>query len=266
MTSHPTLTQIERYATADPRLDEPSVWAVEVHLEDCADCRARLAGSTTVDTRTVLAQVAATLDREIAASPAPAARSRSWTVLRRRWLAGTLVPWLAMTAAVLACAVVLSELWTELPSLVLLLAPLAPLPGVAVAWHRRADPAWELIATTPGAGLTTLLRRTATVLVVVIPPLALAGYGTGVPPALTLLPCLTFTAATLALGSLVGVRRAAIALVAVWTLAVITPSLAAARTPLVLTEESTGIWALTTVALTLTALLRADGLRRLAQQ
>ena len=88
----------------------------------------------------------------------------------------------------------------------LLLAPLAPLPGVAVAWSRRADPAWELIAGTPSAGLTMLLRRTAVVLVLVIP--VLAAFGASVHranPALMLLPCLAFTAATLLLGSFVGV-------------------------------------------------------------
>ncbi|WP_329016096.1 hypothetical protein OG271_09885 [Micromonospora rifamycinica] len=263
MTTHPSLTQIDRYAAGDPGLDEPSVWAIEVHLEDCADCRARLAGSSPVESRAVLDQVAAVLDRQIAAAP-PVGRSRPWSVLRHRWFVGTLFPWLAMTAMVLGCAAVLGALWVGVPSLVLLIAPLAPLPGVAVAWHRRADPAWELIATTPAAGLTTLLRRTAAVLAFVIPALALVGAGTGVSMALLLLPCLAFTAATLLLGTLVGVRRAAIGLVVVWTLAVVTPSLVAARLPVLLSAQSARSWALATVFLTLLAFLRVDGFRRLS--
>ncbi|MEV6800440.1 hypothetical protein AB0M91_19110 [Micromonospora rifamycinica] len=264
MTTHPSLTQIDRYAAADPGLDEPSVWAIEVHLEDCADCRARLAGSTTTESRVVIDHVAAVLDRQIAAAPPPVGRSRPWSVLRHRWFVGTLFPWLAMTATVLACAALLGVLWVGIPSLVLLIAPLAPLPGVAVAWHRRADPAWELIATTPAAGLTTLLRRTAAVLAFVIPALALVGAGTGVSMALLLLPCLAFTAATLLLGTLVGVRRAAIGLIVVWTLAVITPSLVAARLPVLLSAQSARSWALATVLLTIMALLRVDRFRRLS--
>jgi len=53
-----------------------------------------------------------------------------------------------------------------------------------------------------------LLRRTAAVLAVVVPALALASTRTGVSLALTLLPCLAFTAATIALGAFIGVRLA----------------------------------------------------------
>ncbi|MFY1683343.1 hypothetical protein ACN265_17545 [Micromonospora sp. WMMD730] len=266
MTTHPNLTQIDRYATGDPGLDEASVWAIEVHLEDCADCRARLAGSTTAESRTVIDLVATALDREIAATPAPARRSRSWSVARHRWFVGTLLPWLVMTVTVLGCAALLGALWVGLPSVVLLIAPLAPLPGVAVAWHRRADPAWELIAATPAAGLTMLLRRTAAVLAFVIPALAVVGAGTGASMALLLLPCLAFTAATLLLGTLVGVRRAALGLITAWTLAVIAPSLVAARMPVVLSADSARTWALVTAVLTVVALLRLDGFRRLSHR
>jgi hypothetical protein len=141
---------------------------------------------------------------------------------------------------------------------------LAPLPGVAVAWHRRADPAWELVAASPAAGLATLLRRTAAVLAFVVPALALVGAGTGVSLALVLLPCLAFTAAALLLGTLVGVRRAAIGLMATWAVVVIAPSLAVARTPVLLESESLGLWALATAALTGLALLRGGRFRHLA--
>ncbi|TDC44285.1 hypothetical protein [Micromonospora sp. KC213] len=261
MTRHPTLTVIDRYATADPGLDEATVWSVEVHLEDCADCRARLAGSTTPQSRALIDRVATGLDREISAGPVPAGRARQ---LRYRWMTVVLLPWLVMTGAVLGCAALLTILETGLPSLVLLLAPVAPLPGVAAAWSRRTDPCWELIAGTPAAGLTMVLRRTVAALVLVIPALAAVGAGTGASLALMLLPCLAFTVATLLLGTLVGVRRAAVGLAASWTLAVVLPSLATARLPVLLQADSAGLWALTTVLLAGWATTRAGSFRRLS--
>ncbi|GAA3340540.1 zf-HC2 domain-containing protein [Amorphoplanes nipponensis] len=264
MTTHPTLAVLARYADGGPGLDDAAVWSVEVHLETCADCRARLAGSTTGPTRALLERVAAGLDRGIAAGPPPQPVRRPWSALHRRWLVWALLPWLTMTAGVLGCALLLDSLQTALPSLVLLLAPVAPLPGVAVAWSRRADPAWELIAGTPATGLTMLLRRTAAVLGVVVPLLALAGAGTGASLALVLLPALTCTAATIALGGLTGVRRAAIAVGAVWAGAVVLPGIADAELPVVLRPGSIPLWALATAALVAVAGARVGDYRRLS--
>jgi hypothetical protein len=168
-----------------------------------------------------------------------------------------------MTVAVLACAALLQTVQPHLPSLVALLAPIAPLPGVAIAWSRRHDPAWELIAGTPAAGLTMLLRRTAAVLAVVVPALALASSRTGVSLALTLLPCLAFTAATIALGAVVGVRRAAIGLGAAWALAVVLPAVLTLRLPAVLQPGAAAGWAVLTLALAAFAAARTDPFRRL---
>src|SRR4051812_28257746 len=243
MTTHPSPAALARYADPHADLDEVTMWSVEAHLEDCADCRARLTvGPDLLD------RVAAAVDREIAAGPPPAPHRR-WSGARNRWLAWHLAPWLVMTVAVLACAVLLQTVQPQLPSLVALLAPVAPLPGVAIAWSRRHDPAWELIAGTPAAGLTMLLRRTAAVLFVVVPALALAGSGSGASLALVLLPCLTFTAATIALGAVVGVRRAAAGLGVLWACAVVLPSLVTERLPVVLAAGSVPAWAVATVAL-----------------
>jgi hypothetical protein len=261
MTTHPSPAVIARYADREADLDEAAVWSIEVHLEDCADCRARVAGSSTDDTHDLLARVAAGLDSAIAAGPAPARRRRS-AAARQRWLVWHLGPWLTMTVMVLGCAVLLQTLAPGLPSLVSLLAPVAPLPGVAIAWSRRHDPAWELIAATPAAGLAMLLRRTLAVLAVVVPALALASSWTGISLALMLLPCLACTAATIALGSLIGVQRAAGALGIVWTLAVVLPTVATAEPPAVLQAGSTGVWALLTVALAGFAATRSGNFRR----
>ncbi|GIE77401.1 membrane protein [Actinoplanes philippinensis] len=257
---HPDVAVLARYADGDPGLDEASVWSVESHLETCADCRARLAGQIPDDTRALLDVVGAAVGRGIEAGPAPARRRMA---IRRRRLAVTPAPWLTMTAGVLGCAVLLHAIAPDLPSLVLLLAPVAPLPGVAASWNRRTDPAWELVAGTPSAGLGMLLRRTTAVLAVVIPLLALAGARTGAPLAMLLTPCLAFTAASIALGSLIGVRRAAAGLGTVWSVAVVAPSLATAQLPVVLTPGGAAAWAAAAVGMAGFAAARADLFRRL---
>jgi hypothetical protein len=134
---------------------------------------------------------------------------------------------------------------------------------VAAVWSRRTDPAWELLATMPRAGLWLLLRRTLAVLAVVLPVLAVAGWWTGQSPALWLLPALAFTAGSLALGGLVGVDLAAIALAVTWSAAVVVPSLAGRRLPAILAGDSWPGWAVITVALLAVVLVRAADHRRL---
>jgi hypothetical protein len=263
MTTHISPAMIARYADRGSDLDEVTVWSIEVHLEDCADCRALVAGATTDDAEALLARIAAGVESEIAAGPAPAPRRRRWAV-PDRWLVWHLVPWLTMAVAMLGCAVLLQTVQPSMPSLVALLAPVAPLPAVAIAWSRRTDPAWELIASTPAAGLAILLRRTAAVLIVIVPALAVATNRTGVSLALTLLPCLAFTAATIALGAFVGVRRAAIGLGAGWALAVALPAILTAELPAVLQPGSSFAWALLTLLLAGITATRSNNFRRLS--
>ncbi|MFI1993872.1 hypothetical protein [Actinoplanes sp. NPDC020271] len=258
MTDHPSSSVISRYAGGDLDLDEATLWSVEVHLEECGDCRARLAGSAPADVLTLLDRVSNGVDQGIAAGPAPVPVRRRWSVAGHRWVVWQLVPWLTMTAMVLGCAVLLQALEPSLPSLVLLLAPVAPLPGVAVAWSRGSDPAWELIASTPAAGLPLLLRRTATALAVVIPMLGMATDQTGVSLALALLPCLAFTTTAIALGAFIGVRLAALGLAAAWSAVVAVPAVFTAHLPIVLQPGSLGVWAFIVVATAALAMTRAD--------
>ncbi|WP_436525499.1 zf-HC2 domain-containing protein [Actinoplanes sp. HUAS TT8] len=258
MTEHPNSSVISRYAGGDLALDEATVWSIEVHLEECADCRARLAGSAPDDVLTLLDRVSNGVGQGIAAGPAPIPVRRRWSAARNRWLVWQMVPWLTMTAAILVCAVMLQALQPSLPSLVLLLAPVAPLPAVAVAWSRGSDPAWELIASTPAAGLPMLLRRTATVLVLIIPMLGLATDRTGVSLALALLPCLAFTTTAIALGAFIGVRLATLGLAAAWGAGVALPAVFTAHLPVVLQPGSLGVWAFIAVASAAFAMTRAD--------
>lgn len=262
--THPTTTILAGYADGGHGLDDATLWSIEVHLDACADCRGQLAAHTTPDTTELLDRVAVSLGQAIDAAPPPARQPAPAAAVHRRWLAWTLLPWLAVTVAVLGCGVLLDAVEPSLPSLVVLLAPVAPLPGVAVTWSQRIDPAWELIATTPAAGLAMVLRRTLAVLVVVLPALLVAGVSTGTSLALTLLPCLAFTAAALALGAFIGVRRAAIGLAVAWSAAVLLPSVATRSLSPVLQSGSTAVWAVTTVALAAITPLAAAHFRRLA--
>ncbi|MEU1642626.1 zf-HC2 domain-containing protein [Micromonospora zamorensis] len=253
MTTHPTPALISRYASGGAGVDDTTVWAVEAHLEVCAECRAVLTGAVDPGTRDLLDRVADELAAGITAGPGPVRRRRR----RRTGVAARVLPWLATAAGLMLAAVLFEKTFASLPSLVLLIAPVAPLVPVAAVWSRRLDPAWELTATTPRTGLPLLMRRTLGVLIAVVPVLAVAGWGTGHSVGLWLLPALGFTAGTLALGTVAGVDRAALALAVTWSAGVVAPSLAGGQLPTVLTGNSLPGWAVTTVVLTAVLLVRA---------
>jgi hypothetical protein len=259
---------LDRYAAGGERIGVDVLWALEAHLEACAACRARLAEAVARQspaTVALLARVHARLDAEVAKSArTPARRSLRMRLPGRAlwWAPPALLPRLAMTVLVVGVAFGLDladELdGSRLPSLVLLLAPVAPLLGVAAAWSRGLDPAHELACASPRAGLSMVLRRTLAVLAVVIPLLAAGGLLVGVSPARWLLPCLAFTAGALALGGLVGLHRAAIGLALGWVAVVVAPSLITARTPVLLAPASLPGWAGLTVAVVVALVLRGD--------
>ena len=252
-TWHASDELLRGYADGDD-LAADDLWAVEVHLESCADCRARLAADAESITP-LLDQVWAGL--EPAPEPAPARRGR-WLAT---WATPAMGPWLAMTVLVILLALLADLLISSpYPSFALLLAPIAPVAGVAAAWGRGLDPVHELVAATPRAGLQLVLRRTVAVLVVVIPLLAVTTWTS---PLRWLLPCLAFAVATLALGAFTGVRRAAVVLVGGWAALVIGPSLVTARPPAVLEPAALGVWAAVLVAAAAVVRLRAAVYTRL---
>lgn len=264
MTEHPHPGIIARYADRHAVLDEVTVWAVESHLEECSGCRALLADHLPMPSHDLLQRIGAGIDAVVASDPAPA-RRRRFQAARHRWFVWHLAPWMIMTVAMLTCAVLLQTLVPSLPSLVTLLAPVAPLPGVVVAWSRRHDPAWELLATTPAAGLGMLLRRTAAVLAVIVPTLALATAGTGASLALALLPCLAFATTTIALGTYLGVHRAALLLGAAWALTVLIPAMVTPEgLPMLLRPATSPVWALVTLAVAGVVAIRSHHFRGLS--
>ncbi|PSM44694.1 hypothetical protein C6Y14_00675 [Streptomyces dioscori] len=242
---------IEGYARGGADLAADEVWAVEAHLEACRVCRDQLSAVVTAEVPAVVSLVGTVwsgLEPRLAVT-ATMRRGRfrqAWLSRLSRWMTPAMVPWLAMVVGVTLLALLLDVLGTGTGevSMVLLFAPVLPVLGVAASWARGLDPAYELTASAPRAGLQLVLRRTASVLGVVVPVLLVCGWATGVMVAQWLLPCLAFTAATLALGGAVGVTRAAVVLAAVWAALVMAPTVATSRTAVVLRPDGLPVWAL----------------------
>ena len=233
---HPSEEMLRRYARGDDMAAD-QLWAVESHLETCAPCRGRLAPEPIATA--VWAELAPLIER----TP-QMPRTHAWRRRVHGWVSPTAGPWLAMILLVTAAPVALDQLGSAAGvSLVLLIAPVLPVLGVAASWGRALDPAHELTAATPRAGLPLLFRRTAAVLAVVVPGLTAASLLTGVGLSRWLLPCLAFTTGTLALGALVGITRAAIALIVAWIAAIVAPTIAFSRTSVALDLAATPVWA-----------------------
>ncbi|MFF0739707.1 zf-HC2 domain-containing protein [Streptomyces sp. NPDC004111] len=244
--AHASARLIDGYVSGGADLVADEVWALEAHLEGCRNCRDRLSAAVATGAPAVAAltdTVWSALEPRLAESAPAAPRRRAWL---SAWATPAMVPWLAMVPAVTLLALLL-DLVNSGPgrvSLMLVLAPVLPVCGVAASWSRGLDPAYELTAATPRAGLHLVLRRTTAVLAVVIPALLAGGWATGVTAAQWLLPSLAFTSLTLALGGLIGVPRAAVVLVAAWAAVVVAPTLATSRTALVLRPDGLPVWGL----------------------
>jgi hypothetical protein len=229
---HVKASTAERYV--DGTLAEPDCWSVEQHVEGCAPCaglvsRAVGAGPAGVLLGDVRTSLLARVQGE-AVTPAQARLpTRLW------WAVGPALrgAWALALVVVAAGAVGLAHGadFAGARSLLLALAPVIPVAGVAVSYGRHTDPLHEIAASTPRGGLRLLLVRTVAVLAVSLPVLAVAGLllpGTSVTapgPATWLLPGLALTLAALALGGYVGCRAAAALVGGGWLLAVALPCL-----------------------------------------
>ncbi|GLY92907.1 zf-HC2 domain-containing protein [Actinoplanes sp. NBRC 103695] len=264
MTAHVPVAVLTAYATGELGADDAMAWPVEAHLETCAQCQDRLAGLIPAPVGEMLAETRTAILARARNGPKPA-RRRRLRRLTHRWAAWSVFPWALVTLMAVIAAFLLDAAFPVRSAVVLLLAPVAPLGGLAVAWSRRWDPAWETVAGTARAGLELLLRRTVVVLATVLPLLAAVGWRLGTNPALWLLPCLTFTAAALLLGGLIGVSRAAVLLGGAWVLAIVLPALVTVRMPVFVQTESLPGWAVTAVALIGLTILRAGDHRHLSK-
>lgn len=248
------------------------LWGLEAHLEACPVCRARIAEIAPVEPvvdlvwsrLSVEVRLSAVPFHEPAPAPQPQRRRRRLRWLDT-WVTPAMAPWLAMIVAVTLPAILLEGVWQvvfDVPA-VQLLAPVLPVLGVAASWARGLDPAYEVVTATPRAGLYLVVRRTVAVLAFVLPVLGFAGWLTGTQPALWLLPSLAFTTGTLALGGLVGVSRAAYALVAVWVAIVVLPAFVQREQAFSLGTGALPVWAGVFVLTTVVVALRGPAFTRL---
>ncbi|MEE1769631.1 zf-HC2 domain-containing protein [Streptomyces sp. JV185] len=238
-----------RYAAGS--VPETDAWSMEKHVEACGGCAARISAAVRARPEAgavldaVRAGVLATVTAQGAPvrGPARGARRRfpgaATRAGRLLWAAGPALraPWLLALVLVAVGALALAYgagADEAVRPLLLVVAPVLPLAGVALSYGRHADPMHEITAATPSGGLRLLLTRTAAVLAVSIPALTLAGAA--LPPAAGwpgaaawLLPGLAMTLAALALGSYVGCRTGATSIAVTWAAAVVLPVFAMSR-------------------------------------
>ncbi len=152
--------------------------------------------------------------------PEPTARLVSATPALR-------LAWFVSVGLVLLFAISVGDAsWNDASRLAVLLtlAPLVPVAGVALAYGPHADHAHEVSVAAPLSGLRLVLLRSMTVLVA---GAALTSLGVMLAPSAGwlrlawLLPSLATTSATLALGSRVGMRTAAGATASAWLVLVV---------------------------------------------
>jgi hypothetical protein len=266
--THASAELIGRYVSGDHTITAEAEWALEAHLESCSSCRARLSELTTDHAPEVAAMVTGAWEAmapTLAASrPAPARRVRAWL---RTWASPAMIPWMAGAVVVATLATLFGRMIAGAPngdSVLFLLAPLAPVFGVAAAWSTGLDPMHELTVATPRAGLSLLLRRTVAALALVIPLLAVASLLVGTSPVLWLLPSLVCTLTSLALGSVIGVERAAMGIAGLWLLIFAPEVEIDGRPPVLLGEWTAPMWAGIAATAAVVLVLRGSAFNRVS--
>ncbi|WP_432011173.1 zf-HC2 domain-containing protein [Streptomyces cucumeris] len=249
-----------RYASGDWHVDEMMAtryaagtvsdavaWSLEKHTENCGNCATTVSAAVRArkDTARVLADVRSTLLGALPPQGAISHRALSHPQPRHTrllsrviWAAGPALHGAWVVAVLLVCAGAVSLAYgadfTGARPLLLALAPLLPMAGVALSYGPSADPVHEITLATPSGGLRLLLTRCVAVLAVSLPLLTAAGAivpnQSGAPgPATWLLPGLALTAGCLGLGSYIGCSIAAGLLAGVWSLTMLVPVLLATR-------------------------------------
>lgn len=217
MTWHPPSEVLEAYGSG--RLSASQVWSVEAHVTGCQQCHQAL-GSQLGDPERLEAIWDGVIDRIDA--PRPRLIERFLVAVGvpehlARLLGATpslTVPWLVAVAAVLGFGLVMA--WNSAGGspldaraglfVFLLVAPLVPLAGVAVAFGPVVDPAYEVAVATPFHGFRLLLIRTVAVVstsMAMALVAALALPGAGLMTAAWIVPSLALAGVALALSTFI---------------------------------------------------------------
>ncbi|WAZ21763.1 zf-HC2 domain-containing protein [Streptomyces cinnabarinus] len=228
---HAPDTLIARYT--EGTLPDSDACSLEKHLESCTACAVRV--SRAVRATGAGPALAEVREAVLGAAPVTAPKPVRVRTPRLLWAAAPAVrgAWLpaVLLVALGAVALAYGAGFAGARPLLLAVAPVVPVAGVALSYGRHADPLHELAASTPSAGLRLVLTRSAVVLAVSLPLLTLAGLllpSSGAPGAAAwLLPGLALTLAALALGGWLGLRTATAVTGGGWLCAVLAPALAA---------------------------------------
>lgn len=207
--------------------------AIEAHLMICARCRAELADVTSWDDHGLVNQqsvwdgVLERVDR-----PTRSITERLLGVLRVRpdtakLLATTpalRLAWLAAVVFVAAFAVASARADGDGPWMLLVIAPLLPVAGVATAYGPALDPTYEIGVAAPMSSLRLTLLRTLAVIATTMPLLAVAALvapGGGWVVFGWVLPSFALVAITLALSTAMSPEHAGVVVGAGWFVALV---------------------------------------------
>lgn len=214
-------TTLARYAAGEISLVTAA--STETHLTGCSACRARLAPAADPGR---LAAIWSEVDHRVEVSSLPVAERMMRVVGVRddtaRLLAAApslTASWLLSIAVAVAFAVAAADTAATGLLVFLVLAPMLPVAGVAAAYGRSADPAYELAVAAPYSLLRLLLVRSVAV---VGSTLALTAVGSlvlfdaGWTAVAWLLPALALSTSTLALSPRVAPVWAASGVLTAW--------------------------------------------------
>lgn len=231
MSWHVDADLLARYR--ERRLDPAAAWSVEQHITSCGPCRTELASEGVARDR-----LDANWDAIVERVDVPRAGVVE-AVLRAvgvpdhvaRLLTATpslTVPWLLGVAVVLGAAAFATRQGGD-PALFLVLAPLVPVVGVAIAFGRWADPTHEVALAAPVPSSWLLLVRAVAVtasslFVATIAALLLPALGWGT--AAWVVPALAVTSVLLALSTWWDPVPSAVAVSAGWLVLVMPGGLA----------------------------------------
>lgn len=217
---------VNRYA--EGRIPASAVASVEAHLLACADCRRMLQPAVDADRLAAIWDVVA--DRVDDPRPTPV----EW-LLRRLGVAGDTarlvasapsltVSWLTSVMVALGFALLAADSGPRGALFFLALAPILPVAGVAAAYGRHVEPTYEVGLAAPYSAFRLLLLRASAVLVATLVLAGLAALLLPVAPWVAtawLLPSLALTALTIAASTRIEASWAAVAVVVIWLVAVL---------------------------------------------
>ncbi len=194
--------------------------AIEAHLMTCTGCRAALARLATSDHDGLASQesvwdgVLERVDRptrSITERMLSAMRLRADTAKLLATTSALRLAWMISVLLVAAFAAAAARMEGDGPWLLLVIAPLLPLAGVATAYGPAFDPTYEIGVAAPMSGLRLALLRTVAVIATTMPVLALAALvapGGGWSAFAWVLPSLALVSITLALSTVTSPERA----------------------------------------------------------